>query len=243
MRTKSPPPQKPRSELIDPDLASLPALTPVRRAARFILIGLLRLLVWLFIRPQVSGLENVPRQGPYLVVSNHLGDADLVVGAVFSPVPIEIVAKAELHRFLLIGWLMDIYGVIWIHRGQPDRRALRAVIEGLRQGRIFAIAPEGRESLTGSLEQGTDGAAYLALRANVPLLPVTFTNTENARVYQNMKRLKRTPITMTVGKTFWLDERPDRKQSLRDGTQKIMEKLAMQLPPDYQGIYRSPGTH
>ena len=59
---------------------------------------------------------------------------------------------------------MDWYGTIWVHRGRPDRRALRAALNGLAEGRMLAIAPEGRESISGELEQGTDGAAYIALR-------------------------------------------------------------------------------
>src|SRR4030067_146028 len=117
-----------------------------------------------------------------MVVSNHLGDADLIVGMAYSPYEVEILSKAELYDYPILGKLMDAYGVIWVHRGQPDRRALRAALEALRQGRVVGIAPEGRESLTGSLEEGTGGAAYLALKADGPILPVTFTGTQKATV-------------------------------------------------------------
>jgi 1-acyl-sn-glycerol-3-phosphate acyltransferase len=229
---------KPRSEHIRPEITRLPELTLWRRAFRGVLVGILRLLIWPLIRLRVSGIENCPRQGPALAVTNHLGDADLVVGMVYSPVMVEALAKAELYDLPLIGRLMDAFGVIWVHRGQPDRRALHAALDGLREGRVVGIAPEGRESTTGALEEGTSGAAYLALRAGVPVLPVTFTGTENSHIYSNLKRLHRSEVTMTVGPLFYLDDLPDRKQALEQGTRKMMSRLAAQLPAAYQGIYR-----
>lgn len=228
---------KPRASQVRPELTDLPALTPWRKIIRRILVWVLRLLVRLLTRVTIYGAENRPKKGPVLVVSNHLGDADLLVGMALSVTPPDAVAKAELHDLPILGWLMDLYGLILIHRGQPDRRALRVVLDGLKEGRIIAIAPEGRESLTGALEEGTHGAAYLALKAGVPLIPVTFTGSENARLYPNLKAWRRTEITMTVGLPFRLEELSDRHQAIHQGTQKIMRTLAAQLPPEYRGVY------
>ncbi len=231
------PDAKPRSTLIRPEITRLPSLTFWRRVFRRLIKWFVRVLVWLFTEMRTEGLEHVPRHGPILVVSNHLGDADLIVGMAYSPYEVEVLSKAELYDYPILGLLMDAYGIIWVHRGQPDRRALRAALEALRQGRVVGIAPEGRESLTGSLEEGTGGAAYLALKANVPILPVTFTGTENKRIYANMKRLRKTRVTMTVGAKFRLENLPDRRKAIDEGTQKIMQTLAEQLPLDYQGVY------
>lgn len=228
---------KPQAELIRPEITRLPELTFFRRVYRFFMLGLIRLAVRLLARMETQGLENIPRQGPALMVSNHLGDADLIVGLAYSPVEVEFISKAELHDFPVLGMLMDAYGAIWVHRGQPDRRALRAALEGLRQGRVIGIAPEARESLTGGLEEGTGGAAYLALKADVPLVPVTFTGTENAIVFSNLKRLRKSDITLTVGKPFRLEQLPDRRKAIELGTQEIMQTLASQLPVKYRGVY------
>jgi 1-acyl-sn-glycerol-3-phosphate acyltransferase len=236
-----PPEPKPRSQLFRPEITRLPRLTIWRRIFRRFAVAVVRLVVWLFTQARTYGFEHIPSYGPILVVSNHLGDADLVVGMALSPVEVDALSKAELFDYPVIGKLLDAYGVIWVHRGQPDRHAIRAALDGLRQGRFIAIAPEGRESLTGALEQGTEGAAYLALRAGVPILPLTFTGTENARIYGNLKRLRRTDVTMTVGAPFRLEEQPDRKRAIELGTQIIMRALAAQLPPEYQGVYASTG--
>ena len=228
---------KPHSEIVRDHLTKLPVLNWWRRVARVILRWLARFMVFLWIRPIIYGLENLPDEGPGLVVSNHLGDADLVLFLAVSPVYLEAVAKVEIYDFPLIGILFNMYGVIWVHRGHPDRRALRAVIQGLQEGRLIGIAPEARESLTGSLEEGTGGAAYLALKADVSVIPVTFTGTENWRVFGNMKRFRRTEVTVTIGPPFRLDKLPDWKEAVERGTEKIMNTLSQQLPPEYRGAY------
>jgi 1-acyl-sn-glycerol-3-phosphate acyltransferase len=239
MSEVKPLPAKPVTPKVRPEITRLPRLTPWRRAARWLIVRLLRLLAFLFTRVRLSGLENIPQSGPVLVVSNHLGDADLVLGAAFSNRPVEVLSKADLYYdYPLLGWLMERYGVIWVHRGRPDRRALRAALQGLAEGRMIAIAPEGRESLIGGLEEGTPGAAYLALKSGAPVLPVTFTGTENHRVYGNLKRLRRSEISITVGKPFHLDPSGDWRTAVDRGTQRIMAALAQQLPPEYRGVYQ-----
>lgn len=235
-------PPKPVSEHIRPEITRLPELTVARRLCRRIFLWLLRLLVRLCARCTVKGLGNVPRTGAALLVSNHLGDADLLVGLAFTPRPVEVLSKAELHDFPVLGKLMDWYGVIWVHRGQPDRRALKAALEGLNQGRLLAIAPEGRESLTGALEEGTGGAAYLAYKSGAPIVPVAFTGTENRRVFTNLKRLRRTQISLTIGEPFYLDATQNRREAIHSGTQQIMRRLARLLPAEYRGVYSEAET-
>src|SRR3990172_12156061 len=196
---------KPRSEVTRSELIGLPGLTWWRSLVRILICWFSRLLVFLWTRPVVSGLENIPKQGAALLISNHLGDADLVLGLARSPVIVEIVSKIELVEIPILGNLLQAYGIIWVRRGQPDRKALRAILQGLKEGRKVGLAPEARENLTRALEEGTGGAAYLALKADVPLIPVTFTGTENQCVLNNIKRFRRTNVSMTIGPPFRLE--------------------------------------
>lgn len=230
-------PPKPRAEVLRPEITFAPSFTIWRRLARLGIKCITRILVSMWLKLTVSGLENIPSKGPALLVFNHLGDADAVVLAAIVPVAIESFGKSELYDYPLLGWIMRAYGIIWLHRGTPDRRALRAALQMLNEGRFFGVAPEGRESLSGSLEEGTEGAAYLALKTGAPIIPMTFTGTENARVYGNMKRLRRTTATFSVGQAFHLDEMGDLREALHAGTQQIMRVLASQLPEDYRGVY------
>lgn len=234
---------KPRTQNLRPHLTRLPEITLGRRLFRGFLRLLAKLLVHLLLRIEVHGLERFPSEGPALVVTNHLGDADVVVGLALFPRPVEALAKVELFDFPLLGWIMERYGVIWIHRGQPDRRAIRAALTCFEQGRLVGIAPEGRESLTGALEEGVDGAAFLALKGGVPIVPVTLTGTENHRIITNLKRLRCTPVTLTVGVPFTLEQGTPFRDAVRQGTETIMLSLAQQLPPVYRGVYAREVEH
>lgn len=228
---------KPVSEVWQPELTRLPPLSWSRRLFRVFIRGLCRFLITLCTRASVRGLENYPRQGPALVVINHLGDPDAVLVLSCLPELPEIIGKIELRNIFTLRLVMDGLGIIWVHRGQPDRKAIATALEAFHQGRWVLIAPEARQSVTGALELGTDGAAFLALKAGVPVVPITVTGTENWRVYGNLKRFHRTPVTLTVGKPFVLPKQADRHLSLREGTRRIMEALARQLPPEYRGVY------
>lgn len=237
MQTQPSSQPKPVTDWWRPDLVALPKLTFARRMFRLIARGLAKLLTFLFLKPVVSGMENFPRHGPALVVINHLGDADVVLLAASIPTTIDGMGKIELNEHWLVGPLFRAYGVIWVHRGRPDRKAIRAALNGLSQGRLVALAPEGRQSLQGGLEEGTEGAAFLAMKSGAPVVPVAMTGTENGNVYGHMRRLKRAPVTLTVGKPFHLKEQADRQKMIREGTSRIMESLASLLPESYRGKY------
>lgn len=229
---------KPRTLNIHPELVRLSEYTMLRRIYRALARGLCRLAVLFFIRYDIKGEENIPANGPVLIAANHLGDADPLIGLALIRRPVDLFVKVEIYDdYPILGRLIDAYGVIWIHRGLPDRRALRAALQSLAVGRAVGIAPEARESLTGALEEGTQGAAYLALKSAVSILPVTFTGTENRRILANLRRLRRTDVTITVGPTFLLESSDNLHTDLDAGTDRIMRALASQLPPEYRGVY------
>ena len=236
------PPPKPVAEVWRPDLVALPQLTFGRRLFRAFFRGFIKLLVFMTLRARINGLENLPKHGPAIIVFNHLGDADAVLIFATLPFsPIEGMGKIELYDHWLVGPVFRAYGIIWVHRGQPDRKAIRAALNGLAEGRMLALAPEGRQSVTGALEKGEDGAAFLAMKSGAPIVPVALTGLENKNVFGHLNRWRRAPATLTVGKPFFLKENPqgDRQQMIQDGTRQIMESLAGLLPESYRGYYQS----
>ena len=232
-------PPKPITEIWRPDLVALPRLTFARRVFRQFVRLLFMLLKFLFMDATVTGMENFPAKGPAVVAINHLGDADAVLLGAAIPYMIEAMGKIELNDHWLIGPIFRAYGIIWLHRGRPDRKAIRAALDGLAEGRMVVIAPEGRQPLIGGLEDGNEGAAFLALKSGAPIIPVAMTGTENENIFGHMKRFKRARVTLSAGKPFFLREQADRQAMLRDGTRQIMESLASLLPESYRGKYKS----
>ena len=232
-------PPKPITEVWRPDLVALARLTPGRRVARQVVRLIMKLLKFLFMDATITGMENFPAKGPAVVVINHLGDADAVLVGASIPYMIEAMGKIELNDHWLVGPVFRSYGIIWVHRGRPDRKAIRAALDGLAEGRLVLIAPEGRQSVIGGLEEGNEGAAFLALKSGAPIVPMAMTGTENDHIFGHMKKLKRARVTLTVGKPFFLREQPDRQTMLQEGTREIMESLARLLPESYRGNFKS----
>ncbi len=199
-----------------------------------------QIVVKVRVRLTTRGLENFPEHGPGLIVLNHLGDADIVI--ILSQIAtqqVDPLGASDLHDLWWLGLISDLYGVIWLHRGQPDRRAIACALESLQRGRFVSIAPEGRESLNRGLEEGLSGAAFLALKADVPIIPIALTGTENEIIHDKRRRGRnRPPVTMTVGQPFRLEKSGDRHADLRNGTERIMRELARLLPTEYRGVYK-----
>jgi 1-acyl-sn-glycerol-3-phosphate acyltransferase len=251
LNQSSSPPPKPITEIWRPDLVGLARLTFKRRVFRAFMRGVTKLLTFLLLHARVTGLENFPKHGPALIVFNHLGDADAVLMMATLPFqsPVEGIGKIELNDHWLVGPVFRAYGIIWVHRGMPDRKALRAALDALAEGRMVTLAPEGRQSVIGGLEDGNPGAAFLALKSGAPIVPVVLTGTENKNVFGHLKRWKRAAVTLSVGKPFVLSLQKEHAESdslsvtksqkaVREGTRQIMEALAALLPEAYRGKYK-----
>lgn len=241
---------KPVSEVWRPELVRLPKLTRSRRAFRIFGHGLMKLIAKICLNVSCDGMENFPQGGPLLVVINHIGDSDVPALISSLPFPPDALAKIELNEIPFLGKLMDWYGVIWLHRGQADTRAIRAALDGFAEGRVIVIAPEGRYSVSGALEEGNGGVAYLAYKSGVSIIPIAITGTENEIVYGHMKKFRRARVHVKVGQMFKLTEQASaglaaqsasksRQQALAQGTRQIMQALANLLPEKYRGVYSS----
>lgn len=127
------------------------------------------------IRVVAEGLENIDPRQSYVYMSNHQSVVD--IGAIIATIPVSFrfVAKKELTRIPLFGWVLAGGGHIIIDRGDRERavRSLRRAGERIRRGTNVIIYPEGTRSPSGELRRFKSGGFHLALEAQVPILPVT----------------------------------------------------------------------
>jgi 1-acyl-sn-glycerol-3-phosphate acyltransferase len=145
-------------------------------------------------------------------------------------------AGEKWEKHILFGPLMKAVGAIYINRGEVDRRALREALHALEAGSIFGLAPEGTRSRVKKLIEAKDGAAYLASRAAVPILPIGVVNTD--RVGPNLLRLRRTRLETNIGQPFTLPVGKRAKGvELEAATHLIMVQIANLLPQRYHGYY------
>jgi 1-acyl-sn-glycerol-3-phosphate acyltransferase len=202
-----------------------------------------RLAMWFLGPLRVHGVEHVPREGPFILVSNHISLLDpMIIGSTAGHLTgrlLHFMAKEEVRRWPVIGWLATQGGVYFVRRGQGDRAAQRLSLDLLARGEPLAVFPEGTRSRDGVLSEPRDGAALLAIRSGAPLLPVAITGTE--RLFPRGARLpRRSKVTVRVGKPFELSRqsagRIDR-QELASGTERIMREIAALLPPAQRGRF------
>jgi len=202
------------------------------RILRFVAVILSRLVF----RIECVGLENFPDDPPYLLVSNHLSALDSPLVMSVCPHKIRAFAASKHKRNPIFGPLLALAGAIWVRRGEVDRQALREALELFERGEVLGVAPEGtRARGTIALREGKTGAAYLAARADVPIVPVGLAGTEN--MAHNLPRLRRTRVRFAVGEPFRLPGRHARGQELHEYTDLIMRRIAELLPEEYRGLY------
>jgi 1-acyl-sn-glycerol-3-phosphate acyltransferase len=138
----------------------------------------------LVFRPWSEGIENVPREGPAIIASNHLSFADHFFGPLPLPRKVTYLAKAEYFtghgpKGLVSKAFFRGMGQIPVDRtgGAASERALRTGLRVLSQGKLLGIYPEGTRTPDGRLYRGKTGVARLALESGAPVIPCAMVNT------------------------------------------------------------------
>jgi 1-acyl-sn-glycerol-3-phosphate acyltransferase len=154
-----------------------------------------RLVAWtIFARIHVHGVEHVQRGRSYVYMANHASLIDTPALFAYLPYQFRIMAKKSLFNVPFMGWHLRTAGHFPIDHGNPRKIAisLRRVIEGVKAGRSLAVFPEGRRTGDGQLQPFEFGAFKIAMRAGVPIVPVTIRGT--------FKMLPRTSLAPRPGR-------------------------------------------
>lgn len=201
-------------------------------------------------RPEVTGLEHVPAQGPFVIASNHLSFFDSVLLQALAPRPVHFFAKAEYFtgagvRGRAQKWFFESVGSIPVQRDEQAASvaALDSLVALLERGQGVGIYPEGTRSRDGRLYRGRTGAAWLALTTGAPVVPVGLTGTERLQP-PGASGFRPHRFTVTVGEPLEFGH-PGRRHTLpqrRAATEAIMDAIAALSGQERADVYNAAPT-
>ena len=198
----------------------------------------IRFVLFVICNINKKALKAVPGQGPMILIGNHVNFLDVLAALTFSyPRKIFFLVKKETFNTPFLRFLFNTWGSIPVDRGTADFQALNKAANVLNQGHFFVIAPEGTRTNDGRLIQAHAGVVVIALKSKATIMPIVQYGME--KFSENIKKLRRTKITMQVGAPFMIcpsSTYPDKeeRQLIAD---EIMYQMAELLPAKYRGYY------
>jgi 1-acyl-sn-glycerol-3-phosphate acyltransferase len=154
-----------------------------------------------YFRGKVYGAQNVPHQGPLIIVANHASDFDPPILSSCVQRPVSYMAKEELFRVPILAPAIRAYGAYPVKRGSADRSALREALKQLEQGWAVGVFLEGTRTIDGRINSPKLGAALIAAKAQVPILPVSLWGTHRI-LPRGAKLPKPLPLTIRIGRAI-----------------------------------------
>jgi 1-acyl-sn-glycerol-3-phosphate acyltransferase len=161
-------------------------------------------IVWFFVysfcrlawRVRIHGRERLPRTGGYVVAPTHRSGWDIPFSSMITARRVRFMGKGSVFRVPVLGPALRYLGGFGIERGTPDRRALQALLECLQGGEPVVMYPEGTRHVGDRVGELYDGAAWVAARAEVPIVPVAIAGSEG--ILRSGRKLPRFPTVVIV---------------------------------------------
>lgn len=208
------------------------AFDPLRPTGKFLFARFVRgVPAWVFLRlfrVRVIGAGRIP-EGPYILAGNHISYADPMVLWCASPRPVHFMAHSGLWKNPLLGWCLSHCWAFPVKRQTADRSAVRIAEALLARGEVIGIFPEGTRNIEGTADP-RQGAAFIALRTQAPILPVGIAGT--SRIRPSGARFIRFPeVTISYGQPISPGDLTmiDRKERIEVMTAMVMSSIAAEV--------------
>jgi 1-acyl-sn-glycerol-3-phosphate acyltransferase len=185
---------------------------------------------------KVEGLENLPEDGPGILMINHIAFVDPIVVLGILPRNIVPLAKIEAFHYPVVGIFPHIWGAIAVRREEIDREAVRNALRVLEAGEWILLAPEGTRNP--SLRRGREGVAYLGQKSGAPVIPIAVSGTQG---YPSISpaRWREGGVHIRIGAPFRFKQLNEKRslQLLRKMTDEAMYVISRMLPEELRGEY------
>jgi 1-acyl-sn-glycerol-3-phosphate acyltransferase len=182
----------------------------------------------LFWRLRVEGRDRVPAQGPFILSPVHRSNIDTPLAACVTRRRVRFLGKDSMWKYRWSAWFFTTLGGFPVHRGTPDREALRRCEAALRRGEPVVVFPEGTRRSGPVVEDLFEGAAYLAVRTGVPIIPVGVGGSERA-MPKGAKFIHPVKVQMVVGRPLVPPPREEGGRGNRRHAHELTEELRDEL--------------
>ncbi|OGZ27200.1 MAG: hypothetical protein A2365_00845 [Candidatus Nealsonbacteria bacterium RIFOXYB1_FULL_40_15] len=165
------------------------------------LLGPLVKGIWI---EEIEGLENIPKEGPAIIASNHQSYFDFLCFTAVCPRKVHYLAAEKFYKSNMWRPIMNLTGQIKVERESHDKTGVyEAVYSALNQGMLIGIFPEGTRSGDGEIQKPFTGVAKFALTANVPILPVGIIGTYDIMSRNNKRPNFRAKAKIKIGEPMY----------------------------------------
>lgn len=186
---------------------------------------LTRVISKLLFRVRISGQENIPKTGGFILASNHISYYDPPLVGSWSTRQMYFFAKAELFRNRLFGGTIRRTNAIPVKRGKIDRAAVDRALEAIASGYGLVVFPEGTRSRTGEFLDPKAGLGMLAVRAHCPIVPAYIHGADKLKAcFWGRERM-----SITYGPAYtsvWVKQFPQSKEGYESLSKEVMERIS-----------------
>ena len=197
--------------------------TKWKKFVRKFVKGFLRTLYKITFRMEITGEENKTKAGEnggYIICANHVNFLDAVAVVVFSKEKIRFIGKYDLARVGIIRWLEHLFDVIPIKRNTQDLEAMKRCLKALKNKEILGIFPEGTRKGMEKHQKVKNGAAFMAIKSGVPVVPVGISG--EFKPFKKVYITYGEPIDMSKYKI-----KGKEKEGQEQATKEIMDNIVM----------------
>lgn len=197
-------------------------------------------LVMSYTRTKVVGRHNIPKHGPYVLAPIHRSNIDTPLAAAVTARRLRFMGKDSLWKVAPIGWILSTLGAFPVTRGTADREALKRCIAVLENGEPLVLFPEGTRQFGPRVMPLFDGAAYVAVKAGVPIIPLGIGGSEKV-MPKGKKMIYPRKCVVVVGEPIVV-EKDESGRVPRSGVKEMTEILSVELQRLFDEAQRLAGT-
>lgn len=190
----------------------------MKEILRKIIKSILKLLVLIVYRPKIVGLENIEEGKAALICPNHVHALDSAVIVLTNKRKINVLAKEELFKNRFVRWLANIFGIYPVKKQNRSMESIKVSLKLLKNNELLMIFPEGTRNGMAKGVKAKDGAVKLAIKANVPIIPVG--------IQGDFKFFKK--IKVNIGKPIYYNiskEEANNREVLDKLTEELMKEI------------------